>query len=71
MEKKITLGNLDFYQKFYLKGEVYYVCPNQSRLKQTWVIARQGGGKQLLPNETIVTIKDSSKYINNITAINY
>ena len=63
MEKQVKLGDLDFYQKFYLKGEVYYICPNQTRLKKTWVIVRQGGGKQLLPNETIVTIKDNSNYL--------
>ena len=71
MEKQVKLGDLDFYQKFYFRKEVYYVCPNQSRLKETWVIKRQGGSKQLLPNKTIVTIKDSSKYVNDITAINY
>lgn len=57
MEQKIKLGELDFYQKFYFKDEVYYVCPNQCRLKNTWIIKRQGGDKILLPNETIVTIK--------------
>lgn len=71
MEKQVKLGDLECYQKFYLHKEVYYVCPNYNRLKKTWVIARQGGGKQLLPNETIVTIKDNNKYIDNITAINY
>lgn len=57
MEQKIKLGELDFYQKLYIRGEVYYVCPNQCRLKTTWIIKRQGGSKQLLPNDTVVVIK--------------
>lgn len=56
MEKKVALGELEFYQKFYLHKQVYYVCPNQLKHNGTWVIARQGGKKQLLPNNTIVTI---------------
>ena len=57
METKVKLEELEFYQRFTLNKRVYYVCPNQNRLKTTWVIAQQGGDKQLLPNDTVVIVK--------------